>query len=232
MSEMLTVDDLTFEVRRSSRRTTLQITVDRDGDLIIAAPTDLAQAKIEGFIREKRGWVYRKLAEKEMLWKPQARREFVNGEGFPYLGRSYRLKLVERQDRPLKLVRGWYHLQRAEAARGRAHFVRWYTEHGRTWVERRLQPWSDRMNVQPAGLRILDLGHRWGSCSPSGTINFHWTTIQLPMTILDYVLVHELAHLREPTHGPAFWRLVERTMPDYAGRKQWLAEQGQAFAGI
>jgi predicted metal-dependent hydrolase len=73
---------------------------------------------------------------------------------------------------------------------------------------------------------VRDLGFRWGSCGKSGTVNFHWATILLPVSLVDYVVVHELAHLMEPNHTPAFWRRVSRALPEYEQRKTWLAEHG------
>lgn len=232
MSETLTIDDLTFEMRRSSRRKTVEITVDRGGELIVAAPDSLDEVSITRFVHDRREWVYRKLAEKEIYQKPRPCKEFVTGEGFYYLGRNYRLKLVDEQDRPLKLTGGRFRLRRTDAGKARAHFIGWYARHGEAWIARRISGWEERLGVETSGIRVLDLGHRWGSCSPSGAVNVHWTTMQIPASIVDYILVHELAHLLEPRHGQTFWHLVERTMPDFESRRRWLAEHGQAYAGL
>ncbi|MGM0575149.1 MAG: M48 family metallopeptidase [Myxococcota bacterium] len=229
MNEALTVDDLTFEVRRSGRRKTLEIIVDRGGELIIAAPRGLDASVMEDFVREKRFWLYTKIAEKEARRQPVGGKEFVSGEGFPYLGRSYRLLLVDEQDRPLKLEAGCFRLRREEAPRGREHFIRWYSEHARPWLRKRLRQWAPRMGIEAPGLEIRDLGFRWGSCGHAGTLNFHWATILLPPSIIDYVIVHELAHLQEPNHTPEFWLRVERALPEYDQRRTWLAEHGGEF---
>ena len=224
--EALTVDELTFEVRRSRRRKTVEITLDRGGELIIAAPPDAGRELLEGFVREKRFWLYTKMAEKQSRLQPLAAKEFVSGEGFPYLGRSYRLLLVEGQDVPLKLEAGRFKLRRSIAPQARAHFVNWYTEHAQTWLRRRVKDWARRMGVAPAGVEVRDLGFRWGSCGRAGNVNFHWATILLPISLVDYVIVHELAHLIEPNHTPEFWQRVGRALPEYEQRKNWLAEHG------
>jgi len=100
----LTVDDLRFELRRSPRRRSVQITVDRGGELLLAAPEECSFDTMEAFVREKRFWIYTKLAEKEALWAPPCEKQYVTGEGFPYLGRSSPLLLVDEQEahrRPL-----------------------------------------------------------------------------------------------------------------------------------
>ena len=224
--ESLTIDDLTFEVRRSPRRKTLEITLDRGGELIIAAPPETDRSLIADFVREKRFWLYTKMAEKEARHQPLQAKEFVSGEGFPYLGRSYRLLLVDDQDAPLKLEAGRFRLPRSLAPQGREHFVHWYFEHARVWLRRRVKGWASRMGVTPKGIEVRDLGFRWGSCGQARTVNFHWATITLPASVVDYVIVHELAHLVEPNHTPEFWLRVGRALPEYEQRKTWLAQHG------
>jgi predicted metal-dependent hydrolase len=225
-TELLDVDDLSFQVRRSPRRKTLEITLDRGGELIISAPPETDAERIAEFVREKRFWLYTKMAEKEARHQSLEVKELVSGEGFPYLGRSYRLLLVDEQGPPLKLEAGRFRLRRSLAPQGREHFVRWYTEHARPWLQRRVRGWASRMGASPTGVEVCDLGFRWGSCSQAGTLNFHWATITLPPSVVDYVIVHELAHLSEPNHTPEFWLRVSRALPDYGQRKTWLAEHG------
>jgi len=88
------------------------------------------------------------------------------------------------------------------------------------------------LGKQPIGLEIRDLGFRWGSCGKSGSLNFHWATILLPPSIVEYVVVHELVHLIEPNHTPEFWTRLERVMPDYESRKKWLAENGAGYLAL
>src|SRR5262249_30997687 len=103
MNATLTVGDLHFELRRSPRPQTMQITIDRSGELVLIAPEECGTAALERFVREKRFWIYTKLAEKESQRRSSTTKEFVSGEGFPYRGKSYRLLLVDHQDVPLKL---------------------------------------------------------------------------------------------------------------------------------
>ncbi len=222
--DTLTVDDLKFEVRRSPRRTTVQITVDRAGELVLSAPDGCPVRKMEDFVHEKRFWIYTKLAAKEALHSDVAPKQYVDGEGFPYLGRSYRLLLVDEQDVAVKLERGRFKMRRGDASDGRHHLVRWYTEHAHQWLSKRVERFRSRVGVTPAGVVVQDLGYRWGSCGKGGQLNFHWRTILLPPSIVEYVVVHELVHLRSPHHTPAFWTRLERTMPDFVARKRWLAE--------
>jgi predicted metal-dependent hydrolase len=229
MSAVLLVDELSFEVRRSSRRRTMELIVDRGGELVIVAPTDTNEGSMAAFVRAKKFWLYRKLAEKEARQQPRSGKEFVSGEGFPYLGRSYRLLLVEDQAAPLKLANGRFLLQAERADQGRETFIRWYSGRARPWLRKRIRGWASRVGVEPQGIEIRDLGYRWGSCGKAGTLNFHWAAILLPPSVIDYVIVHELSHLIESNHTPHFWQQVGRVLPDYEQRKTWLGEKGGAY---
>jgi predicted metal-dependent hydrolase len=230
---MLTVDDLHFEVRRSPRRKSVQVTVDRAGELVLSAPQEYPVEKMEAFVRAKRFWIYTKLAEKEKLRSaPPPPKECVSGEGFPYLGRSYRLLVVDSQAVPVKLDRGRFKMRRSDAAAGREHMRRWYAQHAQPWLAARVDRFRGRVGVEPSGVAVRDLGHRWGSCGKGAKLYFHWRSILLPPSIIEYIVVHELVHLHEPHHTPAFWTRVERAMPDFAKRKQWLAENAHQAVSI
>lgn len=79
---------------------------------------------------------------------------------------------------------------------------------------------------------MRDLGYRWGSCGKDGTVYFHWKSVLLPPRIVEYIVVHEVVHLLEPLHSANFWLRVERAMPDFDSRKQWLAEHGHQVGGV
>lgn len=116
--------------------------------------------------------------------------------------------------------------RRDEVARAEGHFIRWYSEQGKRWVERRVERFAVRIGVRPASVTVRELGYRWGSCTPNGGLNFHWRSVLLPPRIVEYIIAHELVHLIVPDHSAEFWVRLERAMPDYAARKEWLAEEG------
>lgn len=229
---LLQVDDLKFEIRRSTKRRTMEITVERTGELIISAPPEVSIEQMRKFVSEKSFWIYTKLAEKDRLQRQVPRKEFVAGEGFQYLGRVHRLKWSDDQNAPLKLVNGRFSLRRDAQANARENFIRWYSERARIWLSSRVADYQSRMEVMPAGVKVQDLGYRWGSCGKGNWLYFHWKTILLPARIAEYIVVHEIAHLHEPHHTPAFWQRVERAMPDYLQRKDWLAEHGIDVEGM
>jgi predicted metal-dependent hydrolase len=227
----LTYDDLTFEHRESERRTTLEIIVDRDGSLVLATPPDVPQEQLEAFVEEHLVWVYTKLADKEGHAQPQARKEYVPGEGFFYLGRSYRLRLVDGVEprAPLRLYRGWFELGHDVASQGRHHFIDWYTAHLRPVLDRTVARFVERMDAAPAKVHVRDLGYRWGSTDRRGHLYFHWRVAMLPVHMIEYVVAHELTHLVEREHTDSFWRRLERLVPDYEARRRWLEREGARY---
>jgi predicted metal-dependent hydrolase len=107
--------------------------------------------------------------------------------------------------------------------------IDWYRATGLAWLKPRAKDWSTRLRVDPQTVEVADLGNTWGSALPSGRVRIHWATMQLRPSLVEYVLAHELAHLREPHHGPAFWQLLGRARPDFDQRKSALAEAGTSI---
>jgi predicted metal-dependent hydrolase len=227
LPERWEVDGLVFDVVPRPARATLEITVERDASLSLKVPDRATTGQVEAFVSAKRAWIFRKLAEKDALFHPPVVKQLIDGEGFAYLGRGHRLLLVDRQDVPAKLQRGRLRVRRADARTdGVAVIRRWYQATGSSWLTRRVQPWAARLGANDITVDVAGLGYRWGSVGKGNRVNIHWATLQLPPTLIDYVLVHELAHLEETNHTPRFWQLVGRVLPDFDRRKDALAHQG------
>jgi predicted metal-dependent hydrolase len=229
LSGQITIGDLDFAIRQSQHRRTVGITVDRDGSLLLHAPSGISRDTLTDWAWSKRGWVFRKLAEKDLLLSASHGKEFVTGEGFDYLGRHYRLQLTG--DPPgtcVKLERGRLRMPRpaAETGDGKSAMIGWYRQRALAWLPRRISPWAQRMSVRAGELDVRDLGYRWGSLGRNDRLNLHWAAMQLPVSLLDYVIVHELAHIGQPRHTPAFWATVQRALPDYDQRRTRLATTG------
>ncbi|MBQ0977863.1 M48 family metallopeptidase [Micromonospora sp. M61] len=226
LPDTMLIGDLQFAVRESSRRATVGITVDRDGSLQLHAPAACPPDALAAWAHSKRIWVYRKLAEKDLLLSTRPTKEFVSGEGFSYLGRSHRLLVADAES--VRMDRGRIVMPRAAITSGTAGtaLIQWYRSRGKHWLPGRLVPWSARTALRARAVEVRDLGYRWGSLSRNGTLNVHWATLQLAPRLIDYVLVHELAHIPHPQHTPQFWATVERAMPDYERRKDDLVVVG------
>lgn len=222
---VLHLDGLCVPVETGGASRKAKLTIEADGSLRLQAAGDVATDELTRFLASKRDWVYRKLAEKEVLQHEPITKELVDGEGFLYLGRSHRLKLTET-DGAVRLERGRLVMPSGLASDGPAHLIAWYQRCGETWLRPRVRSWAERLRVEPGAVEVADLGHKWGSATAGRRVRIHWATLQLAPQLVDYVLAHELAHLREAHHGPAFWQLLARVMPDYHERKRELAQRG------
>ena len=203
--------------------------MDRDGSLLLHAPAGISADALAAWAWSKRGWVFRKLAEKHLLLPASPGKEFVTGEGFDYLGRHYRLQLTD--DPPgtaVKLERGRLRMPRTQAEAGeRSGSGDPLVPPARGHLAAAPHPALGRAHgPAPGDLDVRDLGYRWGSLGKNDRLNIHWAAMQLPVSLVDYVIVHELAHIGQPRHTPAFWATVERALPDYDQRRTRLATTG------
>ncbi len=222
--------DITYEVIRS-RRATADIVIERDGRVLVRAPESIPDKRIEDLVEAKLYWIYKKLAEWRDLNATRVLREYRNGEGFLYLGRSYRLLLVADQEEPLLLKNGRFCLLRDLVGRGeieaaKAAFRNYYIARGGERIRQRVDYYAPKIGVSPRDISVRELGNRWASCSPNGNLAFHWKCMMAPQTIIDYIVVHELCHFHHLDHTAAFWNEVDKVMPAYGERKEWLRVQG------
>lgn len=227
----LTYEDLTIPVRESARRRTLELVVERDGSVTLAAPPGVPEAQLVAFVEEHSLWLYTQLAEKAQQTPARAPQAYVQGAGFFYLGRSYRLALVpvSAQRVALRLHQGRFCLREDYIPYGREHFVDWYTLHLRPYLDDYVAAYTDRVGRRPPATHVQDLGFRWGAANRRGQLYFHWRLALLPPEMIEYVVVHELVHLAERYHSPAFWERLARVLPDYAARREWLAQEGGRY---
>jgi len=226
ISAVLRLDGMTVPVETAGPSRKARLTIERDGSLRLRAAEDVGAEELERFLAAKRTWIYRKLAEKEILHYQPVTKELIDGEGFLYLGRSHRLQIVDTETDRVRLDRGRLVLPASLREDGYTAVIRWYEDRGESWLRPRIGEWAQRLRVQARAFGVSDLGHKWGAADPSGRVRIHWAALQLWPLLVEYVLAHELAHLREPHHGPAFWQLLSRVLPDCDDRKTEVARVG------
>jgi len=217
--------DIEYDLSRSERRTA-SIYIERDGRISVLAPVQWSDDQVEHVLENKRPWIYRGLAEWEDLNATRVEREFVSGEGFLYLGSSYRLTLVERQAQPLTLKDGWFRLRADMVSQADLAFKEFYRQKGAERIPARVSYFQRKLGVEAKGIRVMELQNRWASCSADGTINFHWKCMMAPLRIMDYIVAHELVHLIHKHHADAFWNTLDKVLPEYRERKEWLRVNG------
>lgn len=228
---------ITCFLRRTSRKKTVTIAVDPVQGILVTSPRQAELAQVQKIILRKRAWIVGKLQAIEDLNGQARNHEFVNGESFSYLGRNHRLRVLARQGAPthVRAMRGRFEVlidsrlspDRVEAIRdGLQH---WYRAHAATRIAERIAKLAPRLGLQVPSVLIRDQQKRWASCDRRGRLRFNWRIIMAPMSLVDYVVAHELCHLVCPDHSPAFWKLLRRVMPDYQQRQEKLKKDGQGF---
>lgn len=228
------VKDIEYELLRSSDRKTADIVIERSGHISVRAPEHLSEEQADAVVEKKRLWIYRNLAEWRDLNATRVVREWVNGEGFLYLGSSYRLLLVQEQAELLKLKDGRFCLRRNIVENGgeeaaKRVFEKFYTEKGSERIKKRVAYFAPKVGVSPSSIQVKEIGYRWGVCTSDGRLSFHWKCMMATPKVIDYIVVHELCHMRHRDHTEEFWNEVDKMMPDFYERKIWLRVNGAAF---
>jgi len=228
------VRDIKYQLLPGADRQTTDIVIERAGNISVRPPLRMTPEQVDETVLAKRMWIYRNLAEWRDLNATRVVREWVNGESFRYLGSSYRLQLVSEQDEALKLKDGRFLLLRSLTEsddKGAAHqvFKNFYKQKGQTRLGKRVTFFASKVGVLPGKIHIKDIGFRWASCLKGGDLHFHWKCLMAPPSVIDYIVVHELCHLRYRDHSTAFWNEVDKVLPDYRERKEWLRARGAEF---
>jgi predicted metal-dependent hydrolase len=220
--------DLAYTIKKSARRRKLTITVERDRRVIVHAPEGTTDEKIHQVVESKRQWIYEKIGHPQKYHDlPHAPgKELVSGESALYLGREYRIEMVKTGLSRVQFARRFFipagqGEQRAEALR------EWYIGKAKEKITPRVQRHARELGVDVAEVKIVDNRYRWGSCTLKDNVNFNWRLIKAPMFVIDYVIVHELAHLIEANHSPRFWNIVRTQAPIMGKARAWLKEHGE-----
>lgn len=229
--EFISSKDFVAELIRTARIKTARLQVE-DGVVSIAVPKELEIERIEQLLKDKQRWIKEKLALHKQQ-QPAPKRELLSGEAFPYLGRNYRLKIITGKLQPVKLLHGRLQVVVPKVMR-HEHIIRdmlthWYRSQAELRFKEKVKRYASVVGVDPTDVSVKTFKSRWGSCNVKGEIQFHWKVIMAPHRIVDYVVVHELCHLKHHDHSPAFWKSVERIVPDYAECRAWLKEFGVGF---
>lgn len=229
------VIDIDYQLLPGADRKTTDIVIERNGSIVVRPPLNHTPEQVDAIVESKRMWIYRNLAEWRDLNATSVIREWVNGETFLYLGRSYRLSLMTEQAEPLKLKEGRFCLSRKLIDEGgttaaKKAFEVYYIEKGLQRISDRVKYYAPKVGVTASSIKVKDMGFRWASCSASGALNFHWKCMMAPAKIIDYIIVHELCHIHYRNHSEAFWNEVDKVIPDYRERKEWLRKNGAGLS--
>jgi hypothetical protein len=211
-----------------TRRKTNALIIQRDGRLVVRAPLRASDKQIQELVQQKEQWI---IAKQELARRTYAAiepKEYANGEGFLYLGKSHKLVLVDGSQPGLTLGDRFY-LSTSALPRAEAVFKAWYIKQAKKVITERAAWYAAQNGFVYERVKITGARTRWGSCSARGSLNFTWRLVMAPLQVIDYVVVHELAHLKHKNHSKAFWNEVKRLMPDYKEQINWLNENGHTL---
>lgn len=206
-----------------SNRKTISLVITQDARLVVYAPIKTPIDYIKNLVRKKRFWIRKQQEILEERYRNIQPKEFVNGESFLFLGRTYRLRIVDGDADTIELT-GSLMIPRTLLPQAKDHLVMWYKSQARVKIPERVDWYVKSTGLQCKSVRITDAAKRLGSCGPKGTLNFSWRLVMAPLSVVDYVVVHELAHLEHRNHSTRFWNKVKTILPDYERRKRWLKE--------
>jgi predicted metal-dependent hydrolase len=206
------------------KRRSIGLTITRDAKLIVRAPIWMSDYEINRLIAQKQSWITRK--KQFFLKRPAAqKRQFTDGEVFLFLGEKYSLRFVDDLPRAVVLD-GELKVSSLAAKNAKDHIKIWYQNQAFEYVSQKTKEFAEVLKVSYKSLRINDAKTRWGSCGSSGNLNITWRLIMAPQRVVDYVIIHELCHLKQMNHSAKFWLEVASACPDFKKDEQWLKENG------
>ncbi len=223
MRENTRLNELHIEYRLSSRRKSIGLMVTAEGRVVVTMPRGTSKENLLRALEKHRGWIERKVAERQAAWG-----QLKDGEAY-LLGEAFRLTVLRGAEGAITLNGQEVRVPLPHGADLWSRLVAWYAERAFGLLRERVSHFGTAMDLTPGPVELKEWKRRWGECHPDGTLRFNWRLIMLPPEVIDYVVVHELAHLKVPGHNCRFWSVVAQVMPDYASRRLWLNRAGTPF---
>ena len=213
------------KIVQTARRKTLAVCVEESGEVIVRAPQYISETEIDNFVEKHKEWILKK---KTSLVENRPQRIFADGELFYYKGQLYPLEFNDSQLKPFIFDKKFLVASRYQKC-CRELMLKWYKTEAEKIIFARTALYADAFNLRYKKIKLNSAKRQWGSCTSDGNLSFVWRLVMMPTRIIDYVIAHELAHLNEMNHSPAFWHEVAKMRPDYKECKAFLKEKGNRF---
>lgn len=228
-----------YSIKRGNRRKTLAISITPASSVIVLAPHFLNEDKIEKIVKNKSRRILEKQNYFKRLSEQYPEKEFVSGEQILFLGRKYRLKLRSNKGeqigspvlsgRRISIFVDNQNNHRDIKQQIKNMLTDWFADKAEKILRQRIKRYANLLGVSPAGIKIKEQKKQWGSCSRNGILRFNWRIAMAPISIIDYIVVHELSHLKVKNHSADFWRSISLVLRDYQNRRKWLRDNSAAF---
>ena len=203
-----------------SRRRTVGLVINQDAQLIVRAPLWTSLSEIQRIVARKHGWIARK-QKLSLVRLPLRSKQFVEGEEFLFMGETYPLRMVEQGPEKVALNQE-FKLSKDVASQARHYIQKWYKIQADQYIKEKVSVHARRLELEFASIKINDAKSHWGSCGHKRTLNFTWRLIMAPPRVIDYVIVHELMHIKHRNHSAVFWKDIKALIPDYKKDERWL----------
>lgn len=216
--------------RSKKRKKTICLQIGRNSEIIVYAPSSTPVGEINRFIEEKKSWIDKTRRAQLQASGVCREKSYITGESFYYLGRLYPL---EAYYEPLENTGVIFWQERfflncpENPEMRKACLAAWYKRNARSYLNQRVAFYEDLLKLKSGGLKITSAAGRWGSCSADNHLNFSFRLMMATPSVIDYVIIHELMHLRQKNHSAKFWRQVAEVMPDYQACRRWLRGRQQ-----
>jgi predicted metal-dependent hydrolase len=214
-----------YEVVYSDRKT-IRITVERDRTVTVRAPKQADDLAVSNAVESKRLWIWEKTRDPHKYPGSKLRKEYVTGETFLFLGQQYSLSLTGAQRGEVRILGHQLVISAADRLAGSSLIRSWYLRQAKEILPPRIVRFAATVGVEFNRVWVRDLKFRWGSCTPRGTLTFNWRILQAPMVVVNYLIVHELAHVLVPNHSKDFQNLVAVHAPNWERARLWLRQNG------
>jgi len=224
-------EPVSYLLKKGDRRT-LQIAIHPDKTIVVHAPHNARQEQINAILHRRNHWIDKTLRELDQLPPPLPPRQYIPGETHRYLGRQYRLHIKHGEPGSIRLQGGYFQIfvpNPDDPRKIEALLNQWYRDRAQPVFHKHLQDCIQQskaiLDLDPTAidLKIRQMRTHWGTCSKTGTITLNLELIKVPSACIDYVIMHELCHLKELNHSPQFWQLLTQCLPDWESRKDRLS---------
>ena len=209
-----------------SRRKTVALIVTPEGHLEVRAPQRVSRDQIEDIVAQKANWILKNLERSRKASAAVNTRKLVEGARIWYLGASHPLHVSEHSTARVQFSTSFY-LPKSALPKATDLLTAWYKNQARHLLTERTAYYARQFGLKYRSIRITSARTRWGSCSRLNALSFTWRLVMAPLEIIDYIVIHELAHILQKNHSRAFWEQVERMLPDYRSRRAWLKANGR-----
>jgi predicted metal-dependent hydrolase len=218
--------------RSRKRRKTISLQITRQSDVVVSAPYFTPVSEINSFIEQKHEWIQKNIRRQKEQKLQTGEKLYLSGEYFYFLGTPYPLEVFFQQNLPIGLVfwnnRFYLNCEDGLGVR-KSYFIQWYKTKAREYFAGQVEHIGRLLQLLPNSVRITSARTRWGSCSEENNLAFSFRLIMAPQAVIDYVIIHELMHMKEKNHSAQFWKLVNAAMPAYKLHRCWLKENGHKF---